>query len=75
MTRRVLYQLIFLAIVFASSCIETTPTPTKSGCGSVMGCCPVTGCGRGWFGSSTQRCYNTANDCSNAGNSHCRQCY
>lgn len=59
-----------------TSCVKQEPASSSSGgCGSVMGCCPTTGCGTKWLGSTTQLCYTTANACNQGGNSYCRQCY
>lgn len=57
-----------------SGCTTTDPPP-NSGCGTQMGCCPATGCGRNWLGNVTQLCYATANACTSAGNNRCTQCY
>lgn len=59
----------------SAGCIKEDDDNSNSGCGTVMGCCPATGCGNKWFGASTRLCYNTSTDCHNAGNSNCRQCY
>lgn len=59
-----------------TSCYSDPPPPNGGGgCGTQMGCCPATGCGVKWYGSSTGLCYTTANACSSGGNSYCRQCY
>ena len=59
-----------------TGCVKQEPASTSSGgCGTTMGCCPATGCGTKWLGSTTQLCYTTANACNAGGNSFCRQCY
>lgn len=59
-----------------TGCVKQEPASTSSGgCGTTMGCCPATGCGTKWLGSTTQLCYTTANACNSGGNSFCRQCY
>lgn len=71
-----------LLIITATAFISTTitgcikeDTPSSGGCGTQMGCCPATGCGRNWLGNVTQLCYATANACTSAGNNRCTQCY
>ncbi len=68
---------LFIITFFASSytgCEKETPAST-SGCGTQMGCCPATGCGRNWLGNVTQLCYATSSACNSAGNNRCTQCY
>lgn len=62
-----------ISITF-TGCIKE-PVKSTTGCGTQMGCCPATGCGRDWLGNVTQRCYATSNDCHQAGNNRCTQCY
>ncbi len=64
----------FISTTFSGCVLEEIPPP-GSGCGTQMGCCPATGCGRNWHGNVTQLCYATANACTSAGNSRCVQCY
>lgn len=74
----VLLVMTTFALLSASGCYKLNPTNTTSttrNCGTQMGCCPATGCGRNWLGNATQLCYATANACTQAGNNYCRQCY
>ncbi|MBY0476630.1 MAG: hypothetical protein K2Q24_03225 [Chitinophagaceae bacterium] len=66
---------VFLIITNFVGCIPEDDPPASSGCGTVMGCCPATGCGRNWLGNNTNRCYPTSNECLAAGNNRCTQCY
>lgn len=74
---RVLLALVVAQFVVACGGGGEDYSGGSSGCGTQMGCCPATGCTppNSWYGSSTALCYNTANNCTNAGNSNCRQCY
>ena len=47
-----------------TGCVKQEPTSTSSGggCGTTMGCCPATGCGRGWLLSCDGLCYATTAD-------------
>lgn len=71
--------IIILALIFitgnSSGCIKETDQNNNSGCGTQMGCCPATGCGRNWLGNVTQLCYATSSACLQAGNNRCTQCY
>ncbi len=58
-----------------TGCVKEEPTTSGGGCGTTMGCCPATGCGRNWFGNVTQLCYATSSACASAGNNRCTQCY
>lgn len=76
--RRLILGVLFSLFVglFVVGCWDDTSAESSSGgCGTTMGCCPATGCGRGWLGSSTQTCFNTSSECGAGGNSQCRQCY
>ena len=68
--------LLLLVLPFIAGCTPSAVSDaTSGGCGTQMGCCPATGCGTGWLGSSTQLCYSTSSACGSAGNSQCRQCF
>ena len=68
--------LLLLVLPFIAGCTPNSVADAASGgCGTQMGCCPATGCGTGWLGSSTQLCYNSSSACGSAGNSQCRQCF
>jgi hypothetical protein len=68
--------LLLVVLPFIAGCNPNAVADAASGgCGTQMGCCPATGCGTGWLGSSTQLCYNSSSACGSGGNSQCRQCY
>ncbi len=77
---------LFIITFFASSYTgcekeKTTTTSTSTGCGTQMGCCPATGCGRGYLLSCDGRCYTTRADADAAARAQrcysysSRQCY
>ena len=70
-----LFVITFLSSSYTGCEKQTTSSSTSTGCGTQMGCCPATGCGRNWLGTSTQLCYATSGACAAGGNSRCVQCY
>lgn len=75
---------LFIITFFASSytgCEKEKTTTSSSGCGTQMGCCPATGCGRGYLLSCDGRCYTTRADADAAARAQgctsysSRQCY
>ena len=73
--KRIICFIMVSFLVSACGSLDNTSSGGSSGNGTVMNCSPPTGCAppTSWYGGGY--CYATSNDCHNAGNSNCRQCY